>query len=602
VKVAFARPWAFWTAAALAAIILVHLRQRRRRETVTAFLPLWLDALRQQRLRRVWLVLRSVLSLVLSLLAGAFLVLAAGGPSAVSSVPGTLEMVWVFDVSASMAATDGVGETRLARARRHARRLLGEVGEGTRVTIVGAGAAPQVVVASTLSTTQILDAIGSLTVAHVRGCLREALDVASARSGEGTETIVWTDGDRRESLDIRGGRVQFAAFGLLADDNVGFVDAEFLHPAPGKRAVALTLTNFSSGELRVPIRVALGDRQVFQDTVDLSPGGRENVACELARSDAGELVARVGRADSLASDDVVRINVPAATKVEVLLSEDVATPFLRAAIESVPGFGKDISYRAVPAGEAQGGDGSVAFLKVLPTGRAEGRCVVFEASPEEKSIRRPLVTSTNADHPLTRGLDFSELRIERAGVLSPAADEEILIETAAGAVAVAGERSVRLSFAPEDSNLFVMAGFPIFVARCIEMLGAGADGPTVQVHTTGVLVPVPALGGDVSARAFLDGEETRADTVAGGDVVVFGPLYRVGRWRLEAGVNSAHIPVNLLDEEESNIAPTVPTTDVAIPAAPETQRRRSLGSACAGAGLACLAGQLLLGLTSRKLR
>jgi len=605
-KIEFVRPWALWTATVLAVIILVHLRQRRRREAVTAFLPLWVDALRQQRRWRVWLVVRSALSLVLSLLAGTFLVLAAGGPRAVSSAPGTLEMTWVFDTSASMAATDGAGETRLARARRDARRLLGGVAEGTRVMIVGAGAVPRVVIAGTSNTMEVLGAIATLEVVDVRGCLADALDVARARSGEGAEMIVWTDGDQRAGPGLDRRRAQFAALGPLSDDNVGFTDAEFLHPAPGKRAVALTLSNFSSRALSVPIRITLGDREMLRKTMELSPGGRESIACELARSDAGEFVARILRADALAADDVVWIDVPGAAKVQALLSEELATPFLLAAIESVPGFGKDISCRVVPSGEAHQESGSVAFVKVSPTAGERGRWVAFETFPEETSIRRPLVTSTNAAHPLTRGLDFSELRIERAGIFAPASDEEILIETAAGPVALAGERHgerwVRLSFAPEESNLFVLAGFPVFVARCIEMLGTGVAGPAAQIHATGVVVPVPAPGGDGSAKAFLDGRETSVETVAREGETAFGPLHRVGRWRLEAGANAVRVPVNLLDEDESNTAPTVTPTDVVIPAPPETQRRRPLASICAGIGLACLAGQLLLGLASRKLR
>lgn len=601
-KIDFVRPWALWAAAVLTVIILVHLRQRRRREAMTAFMPLWVEALRQQRRWRVWLVVRSVLSLVLSLLAGTFFVLGAGGPRAVSSVPGTLEMMWVFDTSASMAATDGVGETRLARARRHARRLLGDVEEGARVTVVEAGAAPQVVVAGASAAAEVLGAIGTLEVVDVRGCLADALDVARARGGEEAAMMVWTDGDRRRPQDLGDGRTQFAAFDLLGDNNVGFTDAQFLQAAPGKRAVALTLSNFSSLATSVPIRVTLRDREILQKTVELSSGGRANVACKLSRSDAGELVARVLRADALSADDVVRIDVPAASKVEVFLSEELETPFLQAAIESVPGFGKDVTCRVVSAAEAQETVAGVAFVKGRPGTHIEGRRVVFEAFPDGEAVRRPLVTSTSAAHPLMRGLDFSELRIERAGVITPAGDEEVLIETAAGPVAVAGERWVRLSFAPEESNLFVLAGFPVFVARCIEMLGSDADGPAARIHKTGVVVPVPASGSDASGKAFLDGAQRSVETVAGEGEVAFGPLRRVGSWRLETGANATRVPVNLLDEEESDIAPTVTSAEVVIPAPPETQRETLLGGACAGIGLACLAGQLLLGLTARKSR
>ena len=634
----FTRPWALWVLAALAVIILLHLRRRRRRDLSIGHLPFWQDALRSARRWRVWAALCSILSLVLSLAAVGLLALSAAGPRWVREAPGLVDMVWVFDSSGSMSAVDGVDEPRIERARIAARRWLFDLAGKARITIVDAADAPRLVAGELVDEVAVLGALAKVRPVDMAGSLTQALELARERGGDDASIVVWSDGNATPEATLRraaGGEVQFAEIGPTLDRNVGIVEAAFLGDEQTGRSVTMTVASFSSKSETVPFEATLDGASLHREDLSLEPGERRNVAMKLARAQGGRLEARLALEDGLATDNVLRADVPRGRAVEVLVSQELDSPFLRAALESVPGYGSDVTYRVTSAAEARArAGGSVGMVSGAPPKGAGGGVIAFEPPGDGGAVQRPVVTDTNARHPVTQGLSFADLRVERARVLKLGEDEEPLIETAAGPIAVAGGqghlRTVRLGFALKDSNFYLLAGFPVFVARSVTLLSAGAGAPLGEIHTTGMCVKLPAPPDDDApsdepgetpsdepetagedretdeeahrTAALLDGEDADVRTAVEGDDVVFGPLRRAGQWRLESGAASRDVPVNMLQAGESNIAATVSGRPVTLPEPPMVKHVKDLDGWCAGLGLACLGGAFLLALAPRSRR
>ncbi|MBI2922453.1 MAG: hypothetical protein HYY18_15480, partial [Planctomycetes bacterium] len=97
------------------------------------------------------------------------------------------------------------------------------------------------------------------------------------------------------------------------------------------------------------------------------------------------------------------------------------------------------------------------------------------------SVESPAVSACAADHPLLLNLDLSRLRIARARPFPRDPSLAVLIDSAAGPLAVASDSSVSLAFALEDSNLPLLAAFPLFVRNCVEELSRERPLPPARI-------------------------------------------------------------------------------------------------------------------------
>ena len=127
------------------------------------------------------------------------------------------------------------------------------------------------------------------------------------------------------------------------------------------------------------------------------------------------------------------------------------------------------------------------------------------------------VVQWNQSHPALRFVDAGLWDFSHYSVLKPPPDADILMETPEGPVAYAqsssGKRAIVIGFALEDSNIVMLAGFPVFLQNSIEWL---ASSP-----------------------------EDRLPVFTGGRYKMEGPIEESGR----------HGFVNFADAGESNIAP-----------------------------------------------
>lgn len=178
-----------WLAAAIVPIVLYLVRYRPRRQEVSTLL--FFDALSRQEKDAAWLRrLKRLLSLLLSLLviAGASAALARLVVAPASDVR---SVVVLLDRSASMAAQDASGETRLEAALRAARHRAAGLGGGVALAVVAYDARPEVLLPLTRDRRRLGRALRRVQVRPIAGDPEPALRRAEAIAGIEPPAAIW---------------------------------------------------------------------------------------------------------------------------------------------------------------------------------------------------------------------------------------------------------------------------------------------------------------------------------------------------------------------------------------------------------------------------
>ena len=223
------------------------------------------------------------------------------------------------------------------------------------------------------------------------------------------------------------------------------------------------------GDLVVEGGVEVG-AQVREET---GPGAFA-VTIPLRRTTGGRVTIRLAeRGDALARDDSVALSVPPppAPDIALLKESDDSSLWIQLAADALA---------EISGGRVVRGDGveKAGFLlaeggaMALPEGRALTFGTALGGRPATRAdlIEQPVVVDWDRAHDLTRGLDFSELRISsclRPDLLPPGA--RTLVSGEAGPLVVAVEdgvrRSVHTAFRLADSNLPTLAACPQLLRR-----------------------------------------------------------------------------------------------------------------------------------------
>lgn len=534
----FERPLFLWALAALAPVVAAFLVKRRRARVVVPDLEAWLAATAGKRVPAGWRQLREAGSLALNLAACAALALAAAGPR--PSAPQGTDWALVFDVSASMSASDG----RWEKAVRGAQEFTRSLPATDRFRVYLAGAAPRAL-GGWRGGGEELPALPrpEERSGDVAGALALAKEDPAARAGA-LKTVAWTDGAAEADFAPRVGqaRENVAIEGLEARRrwNSAMVDVVVRVTNHGReRAAPVAVAGFGSN-LEPDYRLLEG----------LDPG--ETVVLDVERNsrDGGVLQVSVGE-DSLALDDDAFAVVPPLRRALVfVVAPESKSPFLSSALAAL-GHALDADSGLVEPGKEKPAD-LLVFDRCAPSG---GPCVAIAPPSPAAAVENPAVTAWAADHPLLHGLDLSRLRVARARPLAREPGATVLVDSAAGPLAVASPDRVTLGFALEDSNLPLLAAFPLFVRNCVEELSR--ERPMAPVVTGEWVTPF-----DGDYEAWEDGfTETRR-----------GPwrAARPGHAIFTKNGVSRPLAVNFFDPAESALADPPPGRELPAPARPPT--------------------------------
>ncbi|MGB2714727.1 MAG: VWA domain-containing protein [Vicinamibacterales bacterium] len=542
-------PAALW----LLLLVLVPLllsRSKPRVRHVVSNVYLWREAVRRaggrvapRRVRLTWLVLVQMTCL------GA-MVFSLAGP--VVSLEGGLT-VFVFDVSASMAARDG-GATRLDAARARARSIVRALPRFARVRLILATASPRQAGQWAASDPLLLAAIDALAPTAGTADVTGAMELAVG-SGDVDNIIVFGDTD---VAIVESGRdspaVQIVRVGSVAENAAVTRVAVRERELGGRAGQALvTLRNYGSTLRAADVEVSVDGRIVHRQHVQLLPAVSQTLNVELP--DVGHFVtARLVGNDALSLDDLRSVGVPLANAIRVALLGPRGS-FLERALEVNPSvslrtYGPDGTLQEIASTE----DFDVVVCDRCRDSDAEIPSLVITRGGGEPIHDVLRVVST--DHPLADALESGK-QIATAGSSTATADRADVVLRVGSAPAVTaserdGQRRVDIHLDLTEPDFVVSAAFPLLVANAVGWLAAQYTMPSeviageplaFRLATTAANM-VRVLGPDGSSR----------DVRRTGGLFIVADTEAAGQYRIHVDGSERLVAVNPNVEAESNLS------------------------------------------------
>ncbi len=452
-----------------------------------------LASLRRRPPRRVGL------RVVLLLLAAAATIAAFAGP-ALMARPGPSRLVVLLDASASMGARTTSGASGFEVASALVRERLAELPQHAEVTLLRCG--------GPMLRRHGASAKAMQDVGAPAGSLGVDLVALAASIAEREDTVVWTVTDGQ-------GQVRSPFAGALScipapGPNAAIVAVRVVDrwPLP-TLSLAVDVVAFAGDPIEGVVRATGALAAPVERGVSLANGEVKTLEIDVERrAEGGGIDVRIAApGDALAGDDAWIAELPPLPAPRIgVLSDEENGPFVQAAAEALA---EEVGGTVVRARAGQ----SVGMLVVdggtvaIEPGRVRAVCFGsrHDAAAPVGDALEPRVVDWDRDHPLSVGLDLSELRVATALPAALPRGEPFLWAEGGGgervplAVVVGDERSASVHFAFRlgDSNLPLLPAFPQILRRAfVRAYGSGAAlavrSPAAAAGEQDLQSPLPA--------------------------------------------------------------------------------------------------------------
>lgn len=599
----FATPAAFWLLLASGPLLAMYFLKVRRRRFRVPTLLLWESVVENQRRARPWDRFRRHDLLWLQLLALLLLTLALAGPQVRGRTILGRSVVWIVDVSASMAA-EAPAPSRIERAREAVLSEIGRLRPGDEGMILAAGAEPQVAASFTRDKDKLALAVRGLRASSSAAEIGGAIDLAVSltRSRPDRTIVVVTDGSDR-TLDAAVARhpsIRAVQVGLGAP-NVA-ITALDLRRSPSvdlESELFVTLRRFGGEPGPVGLEVTLDGELLATESVEV-PADRPVARVYRQTGERGGLLrVHVETGDALPADDdaVAWLRPPSRRRIlcvgcSVLTARALAVDprFDVVASGSWPAAGEDgnaagpealdpaLPARQAAAGDTPGEESDGAGAGTVPA--AVGwDLVVAEDTPVPATpsvpvlalgpsrlgdqepwpeVSWPRVTQWRRNHPALRFVQPGNLHITRA---RPPLDSrwEPLLESDQGPLMttsmLGGQRIVVLHFRPADSDLPLTVAWPLLLLNTAGWLTGEEARGTSQTLAAGSPLVREGWGEDGEELVLVRPDSTESHAPIRDGVARFGSLDQAGVYSLRGpGGRQERIAANLVSESESDLA------------------------------------------------
>ncbi len=569
-------PLALLGLASLPIIIAFYMLRLRRRDVPVGSTFLWQQLVRDVEANAPWQRLRFSWLLVVQLLIAALLVLAAARPFLSVQSELAANVVLIVDTSASMGAVDPEGE-RIAAARAAARKVIGQLPVGGRVTVVAADQSAHVLVSETDDRAAALAAIDGIAATQLPGDLTDAFALASALAARDADSsvVVVTDAtaDRLPSLGI-GAPIHVERVGS-GNRNQAIAALSVMRRAGGAQLdLFVAVSNASSADATRRLEIYADGALVDARDMSVPAGQRSEALVSTVPSAAGVIEARLAGSDQLTVDDRAFALVPQTGAVRALLVSE-GNSYLESALALLPrlelyAIAPDGMADALAAADKAGTPyGLLIFDRYVPPKPPRDTDPVRGAD-EQRSVRHARQGGRGAARrPHRSGRSAPSLRRPHSVAHRPGADGDLtepmrpVVESTAGTPLLAagrvdGQPLAVLTFALGESDLPLQVAFPLLVSNLTDFLLPAVDGVLPPSVALGVPIDL-ALDPSLPSATLVESGATTAIPLTGGHGTLPG-ADRVGIRELRdpAGATLGRVAANLFDPAESNIAPGDP--------------------------------------------
>ncbi len=550
-------------------VVLYFLKLRRPRLAVPS-LVLWQQVINDNRVNSPFQKFKRNILLLLQLLLLLLLILAAtepflrGGPTASQRLP------ILIDRSASMAAVDERGVTRLQLAKEQVLAMIDRLSSDEELAIIAFARSAQQAQDFTNNKRLLRAAVESITIEDVAGDPTDALRMADAmaRTASFERVLLLTDGNISPKIDFElpfkldyqrlpaaGANMGITAINARRASGGGwslFVNVQATAEHLGTASLELIQDGQSRAVEQVTPGSASGQRLVFPITAD--------------KATSIEIRLRPEGFDALPADNVAYLELSPLRPLWVYVSPSL--PGYRSAIAAM----KDV--RLYPAGDGQATPTSVDLIITDKPGQpagVEGRhslhvgyvpddlATLIEVKEESTAIidwRRtsPLLEYVELsdvvviDQPRLRtDVKESDLENLRYEVITHGRHGPLMLEKREGS-----RTAYYLLFHTDRSTLPYRVGFPIMVTNLVR--GAMQEAGLLEVtgDRTGVLRPVTLTPGQ-EYRINGPGDFSTRQQADETGLITGIAAPRVGRYEVRRGEDRLILGVSLLDPRETSL-------------------------------------------------
>jgi hypothetical protein len=567
----FLTPVAFWFALALPVVVVFYLLKRKRVPRLVSSTLLWQKFLAEtqanapfQRLRKNWLLFLQLLMLALA-------VLALSRPFFKGSARPTPLRIVVLDASASMQATDEK-PSRFEKARAEALRWVDGLRDGEQMMVLTAGASTEVRQSPTSDKAALRRALQNCAPTDAPTRLADALKTAGAFTFEkkGEEEVVtgeihlFSDGAAPDLEEVANKNLPLIYHRVGSSRrNVGIVRVEArANPEDAaQRAVFASIANTSTNEQSTDVELRAGDQVLETRVLTLGPTNTQTLIFADPRNEDAVLTVRLTAQDDLAVDNQASVVSLRAQPVKVLLVSK-GNQWLQRALAGVPQAQVALASQLTDAAD---GYDLVVLDNVVPVVWPRANVLAIHTAhtnwfADWSTVPTPVIVDWKASHPLLRFVSFDNVYIAESLAVKPPSWGLPLVDSPRTPLIVAGElnrqRIVWVAFDLVESNWPLLVSFPIFMVNAVDWLNPATANAGQFLLRPGeafrYALPQPLPGARLTTP---EGRSRSLPVEPGARELVISDTARQGVYRLTAGTNEVTFCVNLMDSNESAIAP-----------------------------------------------
>ena len=484
----------------LALIPLALYLFRRRAKRVPVSTLLFFRSLAREHQESAWLrQLKRILSLLLTLAVIAFGVLALARPAADAGADTPGSMVILLDRSASMAATDAQGQTRLKAAQDFIRQRVRSLPDSVVVSLIAFDAKPSVLLSRSRNRRELMRLLDGVTATPREGKTEGAIAVARRLAELEKPSEIWHVGDQAFPLGepTEELKLTFRSVALSTPLNVGITGFQ-IRKAPLARGryeafAKISAASANSRSVQTNLEVRIAGRLSQLREIELAPGASSSLILPLegVRGQRLELELKAA-GDCLGWDNVVLAPLPEVKPLIVSWFSDTPDPFTGIALGSLVEAGK---LEVLKGGSANWPPKDKPDLYVFehwtpkdwPTDRP---AIVLNplqsAGPLQvrflggKGVPHGAVRVVAPDHPVSFRITSSRLAITQTSVFETLGSLEPLwlagTETVLAAGEINGQRIVASAVSPSQSEqLALQPAYPLLLGNALYWCAEQSD-------------------------------------------------------------------------------------------------------------------------------
>jgi hypothetical protein len=567
----FLAPVAALFALALPVVVVFYLLKRKRVVKLVSSTLLWQKFLADtqasapfQKLRHNWLLLLQLLLLAL-------VVFALMRPFLTGNARETNLRVVILDGSASMQATDEQ-PSRFEKARAEALKWVDGLRDGEQMMVLLAAATTEVKQSPTTDKAALRRALQSCAPSDAPTRLADALKTAGAFTFEkrGEETVIsgeihlFSDGAAPDLEELSNKNLPLVYHRVGTDrDNAGIVrlDARANPENAAQRAVFASIANCSTNAAKLDVELLFDGQLLETRPLDLGATNTELIIFTAPQTRDGVFTVRLPASDHLAADNQASIVSFMPQPVKVLLVSK-GNRFLEKALKGAANVQLSTALQLTDAAEAFD---LVVLDDVIPVVWPRASVLAIHTASTNwfagwDTAKAPPIVDWKSAHPLLRFVNFDNVQIAESLAVKPPPWGITLVESPQTPLILAGElnrqRLVWIGFDPLQSTWPLRISFPIFMANAVDWLNPSSANNGQYLIQAGNAFRLPLAPGLASAQLVTpDGKTRTLATDADARELVIGDTLQQGAYQVKAGTNEVTFCVNLLDSNESHIAP-----------------------------------------------